>query len=58
MSVREGAMVLISVINFNKCYIADSNNLKKNSIILVCQQIVYDTNLLLTNLLIPKSQPF
>lgn len=58
MSVREGAMVLISVINFNKCYSADSNNLKKNSIILFCQQIVYDRNLLLTNLLIPKSQPF
>lgn len=58
MFIREGAIILISVINFIKCCNADSNNFNKNSVILVCQQIAYDRNLLLTNLLIPKSQPF
>lgn len=58
MSIKEGAIILISVINFNKCCNADSNNLNKNRIILVCQQVFSDRNLLLTNLLVPKSQPF
>lgn len=58
MSIKEGAIILISVINFNKCCNADSNNLNKNRIILVCQQVVSDRNLLLINLLVPKSQPF
>lgn len=58
MSIKEGSIILISVINFNKCCNDDSNNLNKNRIILVCQQVVSDRNLLLTNLLIPKSQPF
>ena len=39
MSIREGAIIFISVINFNKCCNADSHNLNKNSIMSVCSKL-------------------